>query len=218
VRRLIVVPSCHALRHYEQTIRDTWGKDAEVDLRFFLGNPQVALAPDEVFLDVGDGWSDITKKCVAMFQWALGYEFVWKVDLDTFVRPKQLLGAGLESFDWVGGRNSFFASGGAGYGLSRRAMEYVVSHPINTTCEEDVHTARALLEQGIELHADPRFKFCPGDVLKAEDLTMHLSSVRAWDAKYQTMWMHEAYDAKSTYVPFVEAQKRALRFNRRRLR
>ncbi len=217
---LIAIPSCHSFRQYEQTVRDTWGPEVapSSDLRFFLGNPQGTPSLDEVFLDVPDDWDGITKKCVEMFRWTLdqGYEFVWKVDLDTLVRPRQLLGSGLDVYDWVGGRNSFFASGGAGYGLSRRAMENVLRHPITTTCEEDVHMARALLEQGIELHADPRFKFIPGQSLNPEDLTMHLSSVRAWDAKYQPWMMKEAWEAKGVYYPLGAPVQRPIRFRRLR--
>lgn len=205
LKTLIAIPSCHALRHYEQAIRDTWGKDvpAEVTLRFFLGNPSVDLQPDEVHLDCGDSLADLTHKCVVMFRWALaqGYEYVWKVDLDTLVRPTALpTGA----HNWVGGQNGHFASGGAGYGLSKHAMELVVGWPVTQTCAEDLHNAEALLHAGMQLHHDSRFKFIPGATLEPEDVTYHLSSVRAWDAKYQVSWMYAAYAALGTYRPLGE--------------
>jgi hypothetical protein len=217
---IIAILSCHSLRHYQQEQRSTWIKDIPTgtDYKFFLGNPKDTPSSDEIFLDVADDWSSITQKCVLMFSWVLehGYTWAFKCDLDTLVRPRQLLGSGLDVYDWVGGRNSFFASGGAGYGLSRRAMENVLRHPITTTCEEDVHMARALLEQGIELHADPRFKFIPGQSLNPEDLTMHLSSVRAWDAKYQPWMMKEAWEAKGVYYPLGAPVQRPIRFRRLR--
>jgi hypothetical protein len=225
MRTLIAVPSCHALRHYEQAIRDTWGKDvpAGVDLRFFLGNRTgihgSALhpyAPDEVHLDCGDALADLTPKCVAIFNWALaqGYEYVWKVDLDTLLRPSALPTG---DHDWIGGQNSHFASGGAGYGLSKRAMEIVVRWPVTQTCAEDLHNAEALLHAGVQLHADARFKFVPGQTLEPGDVTYHLSSVRAWDAKYQQPWMYEAYAARGTYRPLGEPKATAV-VNKRWLR
>ena len=225
-RILVAVPSCHALRHWEQAVRETWGKDvpAEVDLRFFLGDRagihDSALHPyaaDEVHLSVPDDWAGITKKTVAIFRWALsqGYTYVWKADLDTLVRPMLLLSSGLDQYDWVGGQNSHFASGGAGYGLSRRAMECVVNWPITQTCAEDLHTAEALLSSGIQLHHDPRFKFIPGASLEPEDVTYHLSSVRAWDAKYTPAWMYEAWNAKGTYCPLREPKVENKRWLRR---
>jgi hypothetical protein len=193
---LIAILSCHELRHYENSIRETWGKEvpADVDLRFFLGNPGTPAA-DEVFLTVGDTLHDLTHKTVAVCAWALaqGYDFMLKVDLDTLVRPLRLLESDFKQFDWVGGRNSTFASGGAGYTLSRRAMKVVVDYPVSTAQEEDVHVARALLAEGIELHHDPRFLFIPGSVLTADAITYHLSSVKAWDAKATTADMYSAY-------------------------
>jgi hypothetical protein len=221
MKTLIGVLSCHALRHYEQTIRETWGKDvpAEVDLRFFLGTkPPEKGGFDEVLLDVPDDFSGITEKTLAMFRWAEAYAYVWKMDLDTFVRPVQLLSSGLDQFDYVGGPNEqgvVFASGGAGYGLSRKALGHVLSFPATKGPAEDVNTALALQAAGISLHTDPRFKYTPGQTLESGDLTMHLSSVVAWDTKYRPEWMHEAYAARGSYRPqgpvAPVAQKRTFR-------
>jgi hypothetical protein len=220
---LIAVPSCHSLKQYEEVIQSTWGKDIppEVDLRFFLGNPEVSLAHDEVFLKVEDGFDSLTNKTVALYAWALeqGYEFVFKCDLDTLVRPRLLLASGFEAYDWVGGANSFFASGGAGYVISRKAMQYVVDAGGAPGFEEDVHIARILLSHGIELHNDPRFKFCPGDVMDDHTITYHLSSVREWYFKgYRPEMMSEAWadqktrNYKSYAAPLLQMlQKRVLR-------
>lgn len=225
-RILIAILSCHSLRHYEQSVRETWIKDIPegVDYKFFLGNRagihDAALRPyeaDEVHLDVPDTWEVITKKCVAMFRWALekNYDYCFKCDLDTLVRPKLLLGSGFENYDYVGGQNSFFASGGAGYWLSRRAMEAVVNDSRDQGQAEDVHTAQALLDHGFFLHADPRYKLFPGQSLEPEDVACHLTSIRSWDAKYQPQWMREAHSARGTYRPSGEPEKRPLRFSRR---
>jgi hypothetical protein len=196
---LIAVLSCHTLRHYEQSIRETWAQELphEADLRFFIGKPQSGIrVVDEIFLNCPDEFSGITEKTVALYKWALdqGYDFVWKVDLDTLVRPKLLLNSGLEQYDWVGGQNSFFASGGAGYGLSKRSMEYVVEAGGAPGFEEDVHIAHILLRHGIELHSDPRFVFIPGAIMNDATITYHLSSVREWYYKgYKPEMMHETW-------------------------
>src|SRR5580698_10880655 len=55
VKALIAVFCCHKYRSWAQTIRDTWAKDAPVDIRFFIGRPAGdAPQPDEVFLDAND--------------------------------------------------------------------------------------------------------------------------------------------------------------------
>jgi hypothetical protein len=197
MKTLIAIPSCHTLRHFEQAERDTWLRDvpAGTDYKFFLGNPAGAAEPDEVFLNVGDTLQDLTHKTVEMYRWSVEneYDYVLKVDLDTFVRPQAWLESDFRDFDWTGGQNSFFASGGAGYVLSRRAMQAVVNHPVEPGPAEDVNTAHAVLEAGMTLHNDSRYKFCPGDVLCPTDLTYHLSSVKAWGAKATTEDMYRAY-------------------------
>lgn len=196
-KTLIGILSCHSLRQWEQAVRETWVTDitAGTDYKFFLGNPIVPAEQDEVFLDVNDTFHGITEKTVGMYRWALenGYKWCFKCDLDTLVRPQALLESDFRQFDWVGGQNNFFASGGAGYWLSRRAMQIVIDHPMELGPAEDVNTAHALLDKGIALHADDRYKFTPGSVLDSHTLTYHLSSVKAWDAKATPEELRQAY-------------------------
>ena len=217
---LIAVLSCHALRYYEDSIRNTWGKEVspDVDLRFFLGLPDLDYVfSDEVFLSVGDTLQDLTHKVVAVCAWASaqGYDHLLKCDLDTLVRPIGLLQSDFKHWDWVGGQNSFFASGGAGYTLSQRAMRAVVEHEIELGPAEDVHVAHALLAQGIVLHHDPRFLFAPGAVLSSDTITYHLSSVKGWSAKSTPEEMYQAYAGTFT-LPQQVPQSRAVRFRRLR--
>jgi hypothetical protein len=201
---LIAILSCYSLRHCEQAVRDTWIKEIPtgVDYKFFLGqrtgvhDASVRLSEDEIYLDVNDDFNGVTKKTVEIYRWALGqqYDFVFKCDLDTLVRPKLLLESGFETFDWVGGQNSFFASGGAGYGLSKKAMEYVVEVEGAPGYEEDVHIARILLSHGIPLHNDPRYLFVPGAKMDDSTITYHLSSIREWYFKgYKPEMLLEAW-------------------------
>lgn len=220
---LIAILSCHALRDCEQSLRDTWVKEIPegVDYRFFLGSPQVITAPDEVVLTVGDSFQDITHKAVALYTWALehDYEYVFKADLDTLIRPVLLLQCGFEQWDYMGGKNHYFASGGAGYWVSKKAMQHIVSRPITTGPEEDLHTAHALLENGIELHADDRFKFCPGDSMDDRTITFHLSSVKAWNEKatpkdLYSVWADQKARKYKIYATFTSPPKRQLRLRR----
>jgi hypothetical protein len=195
---LIAILSCHAMRGHEQSLRDTWIKEIPegVDHRFFLGTPNLDYVfSDEVFLSVGDAFQDVTHKTVAVCAWALaqGYDYLFKCDLDTLVRPLRLLESDFKLWDWVGGQNTFFASGGAGYTLSRRAMRAIVDHPIELGPAEDVNTAHALLSQGIALHADSRFKFYPGAMLEPDTITYHLSSVKGWSGKASPEEMYAAH-------------------------
>ena len=131
-----------------------------------------------------------------------------KSDLDTLVRPKLLKSSGFEQYDWTGGANSFFASGGGGYCLSQRAMRAVVEHEIEPGPAEDVNTAHALLAQGIQLHPDQRFMFIPGQIMDDSTITYHLSSVKAWDAKATPTDMYSVWaDQKARNYKSYAIQK-----------
>jgi len=196
MRALIAVFCCHKYRSWEQTIRDTWAKNAPCDVKFFLGNPASDAAPDEVFVNADDSQEGRTAKLVEVYRWALanGYDYVFRCDPDTFVRPAQLLKCGFEQHDYVGGLNSVFASGGSGFWLSKPAMQIVTAEPIPQMSADDVYVAERLRQHGIELHDDKRFKYYPGDILTDDVVAYHLSSVKGWNAGATQDDIHRAYN------------------------
>lgn len=215
---LIAIPSCHSLRHYEQAVRDTWIKDipAGVDYRFFVGLPLQSEEPDVSFIAQEDDLQSLTKKMKSIFRWSLyrDYDFVFKCDLDTLVRPSLLLSSGFENHDYSGGLNGFFASGGGGYWLGKQARIAAVSDDRDQGQAEDVHTAQAVIDRGMVLHADDRYKFFPGAKLTSDTISYHLSSVRGWNAKYEPRMMYDAYKLAGEYDP--ANAPRPLRFRRLR--
>ena len=203
---LIAILSCHALRDYEQSLRDTWIQDipAGVDYRFVLGNPAAMPEADEVFLDVGDALQDLTHKTVSLCRWALehGYDYIFKVDLDTLVRPVLLMTSGFEKHNYSGGQfgGREFASGGAGYWLSRKAMGIVVEEVTAEEPWEDYYVANALLKRGIAVHNNPQHKFLPGARWDENTIAVHLSSIKGWGAKSTPQEMYDAYVRKPQRV------------------
>ena len=163
MRILIAILSCRAHAAYQQAQRDTWIKDipARVDLKYFVGHSE-NLAPDEVFL--GEDaiqperglklYPTLPDKIKLLCGWALdhGYDYLYKTDTDTAVSVTNLLNSGFESHDYSGGYNQEttgeFASGGAGYWLSRKAMQIVVNSTV-ASWAEDVFVALALKEKGV---------------------------------------------------------------------
>ncbi len=223
---LFAILSCHAMRHFEVAERETWLRDLPpgVGYRFFLGYaPVFSLVDDEEYLDVGDSFSDVTAKSVAMHRWALehGYDFVFKADLDTFVRPVALLQSGFEGEHYTGGRNCQgipFASGGSGYWLSKKAMQIVADAPVTPGPAEDLHVATVLHAQGINMYHDSRYQFIPGDIMNDLTLTLHLSSVKGWSAKATPSDMYQAYAESKSGVyrplPVVVPERRFQRLRR----
>ena len=200
---ILAILSCHRDREWEQAQRDTWIKDIPEGIyyAFFLGNPAAVMGPDEVFLEVPDDSLGLPYKTRALAKWAMafGYDFVFKCDIDTLLVPENILGSGFEKHDYLGGQNSFFASGGSGYWLSRKSMAHVAAgNPAGFGPAEDVFVARTLGNFGIGVEHDPRYRYYPGAVLEESTISYHLSSCKDFTAKYEPSMMYQAYaDRKS---------------------
>jgi hypothetical protein len=169
--------------------------------RFFLGLGGIN-ATDEVSLNVDDGYLSLPEKTQAMCKWALdhNFDYMYKCDTDTLVSPANLA-LSFHEFDYMGGENadnvSFFhepvsfASGGAGYWLSRKAMEIVVNSIKPPTNAEDVFVAWALKGEGISPVWHPGYKWRPETDVDKETVSLHLSS--AYQKKYKPEMMLESY-------------------------
>ncbi len=143
-----------------EAVRQTWWNKLPYDYRFFFGRGE-ATQPDEVILDVPDGFSHHCDKNRAMFRWALwhGYDWVFRCDDDTFVRALEVPTYG----DQVGWGPDLsvahnYITGGAGFWISRRAMDLVVTAGCERTHEDDLWIGRDVLERSglVRVH-DPRY-------------------------------------------------------------
>jgi hypothetical protein len=141
MKTLIAVVSC---------TRDRWRIPAHramlaghgADVRFFYGRQEPGaldvVRRDEVELAVDDGYFVLVRKVCGIFEWALarGYDFVFKIDADTWLDVPKLLAAGFEKHDWVGlmgdkgagGGVAHCTSGGVGIWLSAKAMQTFLNH------------------------------------------------------------------------------------------
>ena len=201
MRILIAITSCHRHRTWQDSQRQTWIKDLpfDVDYRFFLGSPHpLAVSVDEVFLDVPDGYKELHLKTRGILQWALaqGYQYTFKVDVDTLVIPANLLASGFEQYDYTGNAAEFpgntpYPSGGAGYWLSEKAMRLVVSEPVWDIPFEDVCVSVLVRQHGIPMHDDKRYKYLPTDTLDKDTISYHISS--AAGGRYHPTHMYAKY-------------------------
>lgn len=160
---LIAVTCCHGHKKQAQLVRELWtdGAQFRVDCFFFYGRSTSMRLSDEVFLDCGDGYDDLTEKSKAIYAWALarGYDYVFDVDDDTYVRVERLLASDFANYDYVGRLSTIsgiYASGGPGIWLSRRALEILVREPVTDTVD-DRWVGNTLAKNGIRLHHDVRY-------------------------------------------------------------
>lgn len=178
-RLLIAVKSCRrdADRGYHDIIRKTWGRDVVgADVLYFMGRDGGDCSvkdfqyhkEDEVklyhALDDYDSLPYKTKE-ILRFSLAIGYDFTFLCDTDTFVIPSRLLSCGYERYDISGrfgqtpelgttfryndGRGNVidpchpWPSGGVGYFLSRAAAE-VISDLTPTSWAEDLWVGQVM--------------------------------------------------------------------------
>lgn len=134
-----------------QCTRDLWRIPAHremlsghgADVRFFYGNQPPSgvhevIPSDQIELAVDDGYFTLVRKVSAIFEWALRreYDFVFKIDADTFLDVPKLLSAGFEQHEWVGlmgdkgasGGVGHCTSGGVGIWFSAKAMRTFLDH------------------------------------------------------------------------------------------
>lgn len=156
-RLLIAVMSCQrdrAIGHHE-TIRQRWGNTLSdvSDVRFFVGGPEPNdLLSDEIWLDVPDGYLQLSLKTKAICAWVLehDYDFLFKCDCDTSILLRRFRSYEYRGFDYVG---RFYggapgtpgtAAWGPGYFLSRKACKLVLDYEHPITASEDQMVGDAL--------------------------------------------------------------------------
>jgi hypothetical protein len=135
-----------------------------------------------------------------------------KADLDTLIRPVQLMQSGFEHHDFVGNyHRDGTVSGGAGYWMSRRAMEVIANlkWPNPPRLDEDRVVSWMLEHSNIRPHYDTRHKYLPGDISMDNMLTMHLSTCFACNnacehfniGRYTPDMMIKTYKEGTDWVP-----------------
>lgn len=157
---------------------DTWVcrlKQSHNVLPVFLVGDKVSqpiLNGDVLHLNCRDDYMALAYKTKAFCQWALTQEFdyLFKCDDDTFIATDRFLEyvpmgdyIGVDPCDHI---NPKFASGGAGYWLSRRAAQVVANMPIEgicnaygvKPCSEDMVVYHALNHADIKFIQDKRFQ------------------------------------------------------------
>lgn len=211
---LIAIPSCRLHSDYQWAQRNTWIKDIpkDVDYKFFLGREAgleggvVDEIRDEVYLYCSDAfmperglkkYPTLPQKTKQICDYALlaGYDYIFKVDTDTLVNVENLLHSGFANNEYSGGYNQEesgeFCSGGAGYWLSRKAMQVVVDSTVEHW-SEDVFVALALKEKGILPVWNSGYRWKPGEIVDKDMITLHLRSALNKNY-YDPAWMYKYY-------------------------
>jgi len=167
MKLLIAISSCgdFETNGNNQAMRETWLRDTAgiIPYKFFFGVGQDAPQLDDSIIlpGVDDGYGFLTYKTQASLRWAFeeGYDFVFRCFPDTYVRVDRLMCCGFENHDYhgdfrqeEGGRTDGgtgdyhptlqqaqnYASGGAGYWLSRTAFAHLLGAPVLGVWRDDI--------------------------------------------------------------------------------
>jgi glycosyltransferase involved in cell wall biosynthesis len=152
---------CFESDRRRNTIRETWLKgftDLGIEHKFFFGqppSPEITPLADEVFLDCGDAYFDVSYKAKAMCQWVLdhGYDYMMLSDDDVYIYPDRILKTDWANFGYSGAACCDFIIGCCVF-LNREAMEILATGPI-THWMDDAWFGQALRPKGILPHILP---------------------------------------------------------------
>lgn len=173
---LVAVTNCWMYRSRQEVIRATWlqSKPAEVDVKFFLGRPpaglditkQPPLRPDEVLVDVDDGYTGLPAKTREMCRYMRANDYSWmhKTDDDVYTRLERLVSSDFAQLGHYVGRKrgpsgnwpAPYASGFA-YWLSPKAAGIVADAKLTDDPAEDRWVGNTLMQAGIHCMPDYRY-------------------------------------------------------------
>lgn len=171
-----IVVGILSANHYQQRrqeIVDTWLPEIEqlgITVAFLIGD--TAEGRNVLNLPCPDDYDSLPQKTRMFAQWVIDYtdaDYLFKTDDDTYIHPQRFktYADSLDgSADYIGvdpvsdettPAPPFFASGGAGYFLSRKAAQIIATDMLDLQGAEDLQVARTLLRHGIVLRNDKRF-------------------------------------------------------------
>jgi hypothetical protein len=124
--------------------RQTWLEAFPANYKFFLGTNNICPAEDEIVVAAPDDYGALQEKQVAAYRWALAHHayYVFVCFTDTYVCPPRLFQDLPHRVDLMGlqvKHGAQHVSGGAGYWLSRRALQAIVLAPRLPDKQGDEH-------------------------------------------------------------------------------
>lgn len=147
-----------------EACRSTWAGNlpSNIELVFLIGDPTAKLPyreNDTLYCPCPDDYTSLPQKTHWFCLWALAnhdFDYLFKCDDDTYLAVDRLLEF-LPAYDYVGYDIQGYASGGAGYLLSRQAAILIAARMHHKSGPEDMIVGKLLKEANIPFTPDARF-------------------------------------------------------------
>src|SRR6185295_16188656 len=183
---------------------------------FLIGIPELEapeLAGRYLLLPGPSDYRSLPQRTRAFCQWAISrddWDYLFMCDDDTYVSMSRLvrypLTADYIGSEWTPGVR--YASGGAGYFLSRKAAEVVAEHLTQKEGPEDMYVRDALASQGIPFTQDQRFVALGNEELRPRAdndlITLHAVPSVPADLFYKSHQECTAVAAESPMLPHLD--------------
>lgn len=147
---LIAIVTCEKRKLQADAQRQTWVKDANHDVRFFLAEQSRPALPDEVFLPCGDGYNDLPGKVREVNRWALArnYKLMLKTDDDTVMFSGRVILPQGHYTGWVQEPCQGSYCAGVAYWESRDCMRTIANAELTEDFAEDRWVGKMLTAAG----------------------------------------------------------------------
>jgi Galactosyltransferase len=162
---LIGICSCDRFRDRRSAVRETWLRTLPFGIRvlFFSGDAKATDEPGLVSLPVQDTYEHLAGKVHCFYRYALehyDFEYLFKCDDDTYVRPERLCALPRSGVDFLGSMEVLrgYAQGGAGYLMSRPMVKHFASQSVVTDRPEDVFFTERAIASGMSLASTARLQ------------------------------------------------------------
>jgi hypothetical protein len=155
----IIICSCNKDKslNLRKSCRSTWLVDIpkNINYKFFVGDGYGGDEDDVVNLDVDDSYWGLPNKVRRIYEWlfenGIDFDYIFKCDDDTYVKTEKIHDLISDGHDFVGNvflddESKKFASGGAGYFLSKSLLEKILKEKIPKRGLEDVTFSKLALK------------------------------------------------------------------------
>ena len=165
VKILIGICSCDRFSERRRAIRETWLRNLPfgINVLFFSGDAGETDEPGLVSLPVEDSYEQLAAKVHCFYRYALehyDFEYLFKCDDDTYVRPERLCRLPRSGVDFLGSMQVLqgYAQGGAGYLMSRPMVKHFASETVTANRPEDVFFTERAIASGMALGSTERLQ------------------------------------------------------------